>query len=154
MDERLRAALARAVQIAGVGDVPVAVSGALHDAAVLAPHVPTAMLFVASRDGISHNPAEFSRFEDVADAARVIEHVVRRPTLARLNAMDRDAFVAACGGLFEHSPWIAERAWPKRPFASLSDLHEKLVGTVAAASPDEQLGLIRAHPDLVGRLAR
>jgi hydantoinase/carbamoylase family amidase len=47
-------------------------SGALHDSAILAPFLPTAMLFVASRDGISHNPAEFSRAEDIAAAARVV----------------------------------------------------------------------------------
>ena len=41
-------------------------SGALHDAAILAPFIPTAMMFVASRDGISHNPAEWSRIDDVA----------------------------------------------------------------------------------------
>jgi hydantoinase/carbamoylase family amidase len=51
-------------------------SGALHDAAILAPHLPTAMLFVASKDGISHNPAEFSRIEDIAAAARVLEKLV------------------------------------------------------------------------------
>ena len=53
-----------------------AVSGALHDAAILAPHLPTAMLFVPSRDGISHNPAEFSRVEDVALAAGVLLELV------------------------------------------------------------------------------
>ena len=68
--------------------------------------------------------------------------------------MDRRSFVAAAGPVFEHSPWIAERAWARRPFASVTDLHEKLCGVVADASPDEQVGLIRAHPDLVGRLAR
>jgi allantoate deiminase len=52
--------------------LPGTVSGALHDAAILAPLVPTAMLFVASRDGISHNPAEHSRIEDVALAARIL----------------------------------------------------------------------------------
>ncbi len=52
-------------------------SGALHDAAILAPLLPTAMLFVASRDGISHNPAEFSRIEDVARAADVLDRLVR-----------------------------------------------------------------------------
>lgn len=51
-------------------------SGALHDAAILARHVPTAMLFVPSRDGVSHNPDEFSRVEDVALAARVVYEVV------------------------------------------------------------------------------
>ncbi|HEY9595052.1 MAG TPA: M20 family metallo-hydrolase, partial [Spirochaetia bacterium] len=52
---------------AGLGlSLPDASSGALHDSAILAPFLPTAMLFVASRDGISHNPAEFSRAEDIA----------------------------------------------------------------------------------------
>jgi hydantoinase/carbamoylase family amidase len=54
------------------------VSGALHDAAILAPLVPTAMIFVASRDGISHNPAEFSRIEDIAAATRLLATVVER----------------------------------------------------------------------------
>ena len=57
-------------------DAPPAVSGALHDAAGLAAHLPTAMVVVASRDGISHNPREFSHLEDLAQAARVIEGVV------------------------------------------------------------------------------
>lgn len=46
-------------------------SGALHDAAILAPHLPTAMIFVASRGGISHHPSEFSRIEDIAAAAHL-----------------------------------------------------------------------------------
>ncbi|MDD3981677.1 MAG: M20 family metallo-hydrolase [Spirochaetales bacterium] len=52
--------------------LPDASSGALHDSAILAPYLPTAMLFVASKDGISHNPAEFSRPEDIAAAARIV----------------------------------------------------------------------------------
>ena len=52
--------------------LPDASSGALHDSAILAPYMPTAMLFVASKDGISHNPAEFSRPEDIAAAARIV----------------------------------------------------------------------------------
>ena len=57
-------------------EIPRVASGALHDAAILAPHLPTAMLFVPSRGGISHNPQEFSRAEDVALAARVLEELV------------------------------------------------------------------------------
>jgi hydantoinase/carbamoylase family amidase len=52
--------------------LPDASSGALHDSAILAPYLPTAMLFVASKDGISHNPAEFSRPGDIAAAARIV----------------------------------------------------------------------------------
>jgi len=46
--------------------------GALHDAAILAPFVPTAMLFIASRDGLSHNPAEYSRIDDIVLAAEIL----------------------------------------------------------------------------------
>jgi len=68
--------VARLAKIAGE-KVPATVSGALHDAAILAPHIPTAMLFIASRDGISHNPAEFSRIEDIAIAAQVLGRFVQ-----------------------------------------------------------------------------
>lgn len=75
-------------------------------------------------------------------------------TLAELNACDMGRFLEVCGPLYEHSPWVAERAFARRPFTSREALHAALVGEVAAATPDEQLALIRAHPDLVGRLAR
>lgn len=148
MDARLVEALG------GNGRLPTTISGALHDSAVVAPHLPTVMLFVPSRDGISHNPAEFSRVEDIAEGARLIERLVRRPTLAQLNAADCESFVATCGGFFEHSPWIAERACGKRPFDSLASLHRAMCDVVAGATPEEQANLIAAHPDLVGKLAR
>ena len=56
--------------------VPDTTSGALHDTAILAPLLPSAMLFVASRDGISHNPAEFSSIEHIAMAARIVAEAV------------------------------------------------------------------------------
>ncbi|MDX1944035.1 MAG: 2-oxo-4-hydroxy-4-carboxy-5-ureidoimidazoline decarboxylase [Pirellulaceae bacterium] len=76
-----------------------------------------------------------------------------KPTLAQLNAADQPQFVAVCGPLFEHSPWIAERAWHRRPFASLEGLLQALCHCVNEATSDEKLALIRAHPDLVGRAA-
>ena len=75
-------------------------------------------------------------------------------TLDELNAADEDTFVAALGFIFEDSPWVAARARPLRPFADAAELHAAMCAAVAAASPDEQLALIRAHPDLVGRAAR
>jgi 2-oxo-4-hydroxy-4-carboxy-5-ureidoimidazoline decarboxylase len=69
-------------------------------------------------------------------------------TLAELNASDRGDFVAALGSIFEASPWAAERAWPHRPFASLDALHRAMIAEVSASSHDEQLALLRAHPDL------
>lgn len=78
----------------------------------------------------------------------------RMTTLSALNAVGRAPFVALVGPVFEHSPWIAERAWPLRPFESLEALHGALCDAMYAATEEEQLGLIRAHPDLVGRAAR
>jgi OHCU decarboxylase len=71
-----------------------------------------------------------------------------------LNAMDEDAFVAALGGVFEHSPWVARDACARRPFASVSDLAGALEAAMRAAPRARQLDLIRAHPELAGREAR
>jgi 2-oxo-4-hydroxy-4-carboxy-5-ureidoimidazoline decarboxylase len=76
------------------------------------------------------------------------------PTLTQLNQLPQTAFTAALGHLFEHSPWVAEETWAKRPFASAETLHAALCATMRAAPGDRQLALICAHPDLAGRLAR
>jgi OHCU decarboxylase len=75
-------------------------------------------------------------------------------TLDALNTADEAAFVNALGFIFEHSPWVAARTWPRRPFADREALHAAMCEAVTTATPDEQLALIRAHPDLVGRAAR
>ena len=74
--------------------------------------------------------------------------------MTALNQTSRAAFVAALGGIFEHSPWVAEAAWPAAPFDSADALHAAMVAAVRAAPPDRQLALIRAHPDLAGKAAR
>jgi 2-oxo-4-hydroxy-4-carboxy-5-ureidoimidazoline decarboxylase len=74
-------------------------------------------------------------------------------TLTELNSVSREDFVRVVGPVFEHSPWIAEATYPQRPFASLDALHQALTQTVCEADETKQLILIRAHPDLVGRLA-
>jgi OHCU decarboxylase len=66
---------------------------------------------------------------------------------------DREAFVDRYGGVFEHSPWVAEAAWDARPFADAHDLHVKLVAAMRAAPRERKVQLIRAHPDLAGRAA-
>lgn len=71
-----------------------------------------------------------------------------------LNAADCERFVDSVGFAFEGSPWIARRAWKARPFRNVADLHACLMRIVREASRDEQIGLIAAHPDLAGRLAR
>ena len=73
--------------------------------------------------------------------------------LPELNNLDRPGFTRAVGPVFERSPWIAESTWPQRPFDSVQQLHAALCETVRAASPEQKLALIRAHPDLVGRAA-
>jgi 2-oxo-4-hydroxy-4-carboxy-5-ureidoimidazoline decarboxylase len=69
----------------------------------------------------------------------------------QLNALGRNEFTRALSGIFEHSPWVAERTADKRPFANSGELHAALCETVMKASDDEKLSLVRAHPDLVGR---
>ena len=69
-------------------------------------------------------------------------------TLDALNQMDRETFVATLGWVFEDSPWVAERAWARRPFMDVEALHQAMVDVAAQALPEEQLALIRAHPDL------
>ena len=72
----------------------------------------------------------------------------------RLNALDRAAFLALAGPVFEHSPWVAERAWTARPFDGIEGLHRAMMQVVANASADDKLALLRAHPDLAGKAAR
>src|SRR3954463_7947955 len=54
-------------------------------------------------------------------------------------------------GAYEHSPWVAERAVARRPFRSLSHLKHALAQIVGAAGEQQQLALLRAHPDLAGQ---
>jgi 2-oxo-4-hydroxy-4-carboxy-5-ureidoimidazoline decarboxylase len=75
-------------------------------------------------------------------------------TTDQLNLLPVDQFETLLGAAFEGSPWIARRAARRRPFKSLTEMHTAMCDVVAAASDDEKLALIRAHPDLVGRLAR
>jgi 2-oxo-4-hydroxy-4-carboxy-5-ureidoimidazoline decarboxylase len=77
-----------------------------------------------------------------------------RLTLAAVNRASREAFVAALGAVFEHSPWVAEAAWPAAPFDTVDHLHVAMVAAVHAAPKERRLALIRAHPELAGRAAR
>ena len=74
-------------------------------------------------------------------------------TLAELNAMDTADFSSRLGSIYEHSPWVARRAWAMRPFPSVDALHAAMEKAVAEASPAERRALILAHPELAGRLA-
>jgi len=76
-----------------------------------------------------------------------------RLTVTDLSTLDRDTFVAAVGAVFEHSPWIVERAWEKRPFGSRDAFIAALGDVLHEAGRERQLSLINAHPELAGKLA-
>jgi len=74
-------------------------------------------------------------------------------TLARLNSMNQTGFTTALGFAFELSPWVVERAWSERPFASVEAMHDEMMEALQAASTADKLALIRAHPELAGKAA-
>ncbi|AIQ11869.1 OHCU decarboxylase [Paenibacillus durus] len=73
-------------------------------------------------------------------------------TLSEINKMSKEEFVATLGGIFEHSPWVAESAYASRPFGSVGELHEAMAEAARIAGREKTLSLLRAHPDLATRL--
>jgi 2-oxo-4-hydroxy-4-carboxy-5-ureidoimidazoline decarboxylase len=73
--------------------------------------------------------------------------------IAEINAMSPAEFARAFGAVYEHSPWVAERAFAFAPFLSRAHLHSALVASVQSASEAEQLALLNAHPELAGKEA-
>lgn len=77
--------------------------------------------------------------------------------MLRPSAMDRAAFVANFGGVFEHSPWVAEGTFEKGLDHTLDcaeGLHAAMIAVLRSAPRERKLALINAHPDLAGRLAQ
>ena len=79
---------------------------------------------------------------------------MERLSIQALNAMEKDEFAGRLGGIYEHSPWVALRAWEQRPFQDSAALAAVMRLAVETATDAEKLALIRAHPDLAGKLAR
>lgn len=73
---------------------------------------------------------------------------------AQLNAVSDEEFVTTLGGIYEHSDWVARRVLKQRPFPDLGNLRLAMSLAVDRSSDQEKLALIRAHPDLAGKLAR
>jgi beta-ureidopropionase / N-carbamoyl-L-amino-acid hydrolase len=71
--------------------------------------------------------------------------------IEQVNAAPADEAARLLDGLYEHSPWIAQQALAQRPFRSLSHLKQAMADIVRNAGPDQQLALIRAHPELAGK---
>jgi len=74
-------------------------------------------------------------------------------TLQEINILDQDSFVSALGSLFEGPPWIVTQTWHARPFASQAQLLKALSAVMYNAPVDQQIALLQAHPDLVGKAA-
>ena len=72
-------------------------------------------------------------------------------TLQQINGATQAEFTALLDGVYEHSPWIAEAAASRRPFATLAALEWAMVQVVHEAGKPRQLDLIRAHPELAGK---
>ena len=101
-----------------------------------------------------HEGVWFATRLQIAEHWAKTHPVVDRP---RPSLMDRKAFVATYGGVFEHSPWIAERAFDLELGAAhdtAGGLHNALARMFRSASDDKKRGVLRAHPDLAGKLAQ
>lgn len=104
---------------------------------------------------LSHDKVWLPRRIDIARHWRA-HHPYKAPAL-RPSRMDRESFVARFGGIFEHSPWIAERAFDLElgpAHDSAGGLHNALCRIFRVAGEDERLGVLKAHPDLAGKLAQ
>ena len=75
-------------------------------------------------------------------------------TLDALNRMNPGDFTSAVGDTFELAPWVAESAATRRPFQTVTTLHEAMMGAVRAAPRERQVEFLRGHPDLAGKAAR
>ncbi|MGP7815833.1 2-oxo-4-hydroxy-4-carboxy-5-ureidoimidazoline decarboxylase [Niallia sp. 01092] len=73
-------------------------------------------------------------------------------TLEQINKMDQTEFIKEIGWVFEHTPWIAKKSWGFKPFNNFEALYDTMVNVVKEAAKEDQLDLIRAHPDLAGRI--
>ncbi|WP_226953160.1 2-oxo-4-hydroxy-4-carboxy-5-ureidoimidazoline decarboxylase [Mesopusillimonas faecipullorum] len=74
-------------------------------------------------------------------------------SLDALNKIPPQDFVEVLGGVFEHSPWVAQGVVELRPFQSVQALHQAMVACIADAGHKAQLSLMRAHPELAGKAA-
>ena len=79
---------------------------------------------------------------------------MRTLTVDALNAMPKADFIACLGRIYEHSPWVAEQTADERPFSGKEHLADRMREAVENAGDSAKLALIRAHPDLAGKLAR
>ena len=70
-----------------------------------------------------------------------------------INTSTEDEFMDTLGGIYEHSPWVAEQVFPLRPFDDLAQLQEAMATMVNQAPDEQKITLLRAHPELAGKEA-
>ncbi|MCR6105504.1 2-oxo-4-hydroxy-4-carboxy-5-ureidoimidazoline decarboxylase [Salipaludibacillus agaradhaerens] len=73
-------------------------------------------------------------------------------TITEVNSMQASEFITTIGPVFEHSPWVAEKTWPHRPFTCVTQLHNRMTKEMYQANTALKLSLLRAHPDLGTKL--
>ncbi len=89
---------------------------------------------------------------------RIIKNILRKEenlmhTISQINDTNLEEFMNITNGIFEHSPWIAQMTFSRKPFSSLHHLHQSMVEVVKHASREQQLNLIKAHPNLGERIS-
>jgi xanthine dehydrogenase D subunit len=117
------------------------------------PEAPYGLKGVGEPPHISTPPAVVAAVR--AASGRPLTRVPVRPEhIVDLDSAELSLSLADLGGLFEHSPWVAETAWQRRPFTSVAELHSAFEAAMREAPRERQLALIRAHPELAGREAQ
>ena len=106
---------------------------------------------VLSASAIGQSPDSKPAAQPTQPASAKLVHAMN--SIAQLNAMDKTQFVQVLGGVYEHSPWVAERVATQRPFASVEALRAAMRQTVSNAGEAQQIKLVRSHPELAGRAA-
>jgi urate oxidase len=102
----------------------------------------------------SHEDVWFAKRIEIAE--HWAEHHPAKGDQVRPSHLEKADFVKRYGGVFEHSPWIAERAFDGEMGAANDTaigLHAALAAQFRAGSQEERLGVLIAHPDLAGKLA-
>jgi OHCU decarboxylase len=116
------------------------------------PESPYGLKGVGEPPHISTPPAVVAALR--AASGRALTRVPVRPEhIVGLETLDEHLSLGELGGLFEHSPWVAEAAWQRRPFATVAELEAALEAAMRETPRERQLELIRAHPELAGREA-
>ena len=117
------------------------------------PEAPYGLKGVGEPPHISTPPAVVAALR--AASGRALTRIPVRPEhIVGLEPEGVSVSLTELGALFEHSPWVAEAAWRRRPFRTVAELEAALETAMREAPRERQLELLRAHPELAGREAQ